>query len=99
MIVRCPSLFPQGKVWNSGVSLVDLMPTILDATGIWNEQPVREMQGGAEDLPALQGRSWVQEIHAGQDAWTRPIITQNIARAPIQGSFSEDRESVCEIRS
>ncbi len=91
MIVRCPSLLPQGKVWDSGVSLVDLMPTILDATGIWNEQPVREVQGGADDLPALQGRSWLQEIHAGQDTWKRPIITQNIARARIDGSFSEDR--------
>lgn len=91
MIVRCPSLFPRGKVWNSGVSLVDLMPTILDATGIWNEQPVREMESGGEDLPALQGRSWLSEIGSGQDAWTRPIILENIARARIQGSFSEDR--------
>jgi N-acetylglucosamine-6-sulfatase len=91
MMVRCPSLFPQGKVWNSGVSLVDLMPTILDATGIWNEQPVRQMEGGGEDLPALQGRSWLKEIHSGQDTWTRPVVTENIARARIEGSFSEDR--------
>ena len=80
LIIRYPRLFPQGKVWRSGVSLVDLMPTILEATNI-------TPASGAN----MQGRSLVGPVRSGQDRWDRPIVIQNIPQRAIDDSFYEER--------
>lgn len=80
LIIRYPRLFPQGKVWRSGVSLVDLMPTILDVAGV---QPI----GRA----IIHGRSLVADMRSGRDEWDRPIIMQNLPMAAIDGSLYEER--------
>ena len=80
LIIRYPKTLPQGKVWNSGVSLVDLMPTILEAT---NVTPA----GGAN----MQGRSLVSLVRSGRDEWDRPIVIQNVPQEGIEGSLYEER--------
>jgi arylsulfatase A-like enzyme len=78
LIIRYPKLFPGGTVWRSGVSLVDLMPTILEATNI-------QMPPGTSS--SIQGRSLI----ADNDQWNRPIILQNIPQAAIDGSYYDER--------
>jgi arylsulfatase A-like enzyme len=77
LIMRYPPLLPQGKVWNSGVCLVDLMPTILEAA---NVSPVR-----------THGQSLLGHIRAGADSWTRPIVIENVAGRPIGGALFRER--------
>jgi arylsulfatase A-like enzyme len=87
LIIRYPKLLPRGAVWQSGVSLVDLMPTILEVAGV---QLVLGAHPGP-GRPLIQGRSLVPEIVAGRDRWSRPIILENIPQRAIGGSLYEER--------
>ncbi|HTM50825.1 MAG TPA: sulfatase-like hydrolase/transferase [Bryobacteraceae bacterium] len=90
LILRYPGALPQGKVWNAGVSLVDLMPTILDAANITARSPVRAgIPGNVE--PPEHGRSLLAEVRSGRDAWTRPVVTENLSQREVLGSQFEDR--------
>jgi arylsulfatase A-like enzyme len=80
MIFRFPPLLGGGKVWQSGVSLVDLAPTILDVCGVYSR---------AGDSP--RSRSLLPDLRAGRDHWRRPIVMQNISRQTFGGSYFEDR--------
>ncbi len=87
LIMAHPGLLPQGKVWQSGVSLVDLMPTFLEAGGI---QPVMGVRSYTQRLN-LQGESLLERVASGRDQWDRPIVIQNIPQAPIDGSLYDER--------
>jgi uncharacterized sulfatase len=87
LIMRLPGVFPEGQVWQSGVSLVDLMPTILDVV---NVSPVLSTHP-RPDRPLIQGRSLLPQIRDGNDAWDRPIILQNMPMEGIQNSTFEGR--------
>jgi arylsulfatase A-like enzyme len=56
LIVRCPSGYAGGRVIEQPVSLVDLVPTVLDITGT----PTPEGMDGQSLLPALLGRDPAQ---------------------------------------
>ena len=77
LILRYPPLVPQGKVWKSGVSLVDLAPTILEAAGV--------------TCPRVHGRSLLGDLRSGADKWTRPIVIENVAGKPIDDSLYKER--------
>ena len=87
LLMRCPKLLPRGKRWKSGVSSVDLMPTILEAAGV---TPII----GAEPSPTrpfIHGRSLISLIRDGRDEWDRPIVIENLPQAAIDGSFYDER--------
>jgi arylsulfatase A-like enzyme len=86
LILRYPKRLPQGKVWNSGVSLVDLMPTILDIAGV---APQYSMD--REPLPQIQGRNLVPLITGGTDRWDQPVVIENIPQLAIEGSLYDER--------
>ena len=87
LIMAHPGSLPQGTVWQSGVSLVDLMPTFLQAAGI---QPVMGVRSYTKRLN-LQGESLLERVSSGQDRWDRPIVIQNIPQEPIDGSLYDER--------
>lgn len=87
LILRYPKALPRGRRWQSGVSSVDLMPTILEAAGVrpvmgTNPSPIR---------PFLHGRSLLSLVREGRDRWDRPIVVENLPQAAIDGSFYEER--------
>lgn len=86
LIMRYPSRLPQGKVWNSGVTLAALAPTILDACGISLTQGLP----GHDQTPKLHTTSLFQTL-SGSDNWSEPVIVQNVPQAPIDGSFFDER--------
>ena len=86
LIMRYPSRLPQGKVWNSGVTLAALAPTILDACGISLTQGLP----GHDQTPKLHTTSLFQTL-SGSDTWSEPVIVQNVPQAPIDGSFFDER--------
>ena len=90
LIVRCPAVLPQGKVWNAGVTLLDIMPTILDATNVTAFSPVQASITGSGG-PPMHGRSLLAEVTPGHDAWTRPLLMQNLSQRALRGSQFEDR--------
>jgi choline-sulfatase len=51
LLLRCPRLFPAGKVYQGPVRSVDLVPTVLAALGL----PGGETTQGTDLLPALRG--------------------------------------------
>jgi len=77
LILRYPTLLPAGKVWNSGVSTVDLAPTLLEAAN------VRAMP--------THGRSLLADLRSGNDRWQRPIVIENVPGKPINGSLFLER--------
>jgi arylsulfatase A-like enzyme len=81
LLMRCPGLLPGGVVWRSGVSLVDLMPTILEAARV---RPI--VRGGA-----IHGRSLLPDLRAGRDRWRSPVVMQNIPQRGIDGSYYDER--------
>ncbi len=87
LIMAYPGSLPQGTVWQSGVSLVDLMPTFLQAAGIL---PVMGVRSYTKRLN-LQGESLLERVSSGQDRWDRPIVIQNIPQEPIDGSLYDER--------
>jgi arylsulfatase A-like enzyme len=78
LIIRYPPLLGQGVLWRSGVSLVDLMPTILEVAGV-----EANLRGGGP----LHGRS----LLTARDQWQRPIIMQNVPQRGIDGSYYDER--------
>jgi choline-sulfatase len=77
LIMRCPTILPAGRVWKSGVSLVDLAPTILDAANI-------------KPFPT-HGRSLLDDIRTGKDEWTRPLVIENVSGKAIGGFLFKER--------
>jgi len=77
LIMRYPALLPQGIVWRSGTSLVDLAPTILEAANI-------------RPFPN-HGRSLLGDIRAGKDEWTRPVVIENVSGKAIGGFLFRER--------
>lgn len=90
LILRHPGLLPEGRVWQSGVSLVDLAPTILDAAGVARYSLEMARLIGSH-RPPEQGHSLLAEVRSGRDAWSRPVVLQNISQAAYLGSNFEDR--------
>lgn len=91
LIMRYPERIPAGTVWQSGVSLVDLMPTILDATGVYGRGMKSPRQQGFEGGPDPEARSLLSAVAAGDDSWRRPVVVQNLAMTALNGSLFEDR--------
>jgi arylsulfatase A-like enzyme len=88
LVMRYPKMLPAGKRWKSGVSSVDLFPTILEAAGVSPQLGTIEP---IPDRPFLQGRSLISLVREGQDRWDRPIVIENIPQAAIDGSFYDER--------
>jgi len=86
MIVRYPRLFPARR-WGAGVTTADIMPTVLEATGVTHEQGPPSF--GLS--PAVQARSLAAEVRGGDDSWRRPVILQNIPQRGIDGSYFDER--------
>jgi len=88
LLLRYPKRLPQGKVWQSGVTLTDLAPTILDAAG------VQAVKGGIVE-PVLgqvfPRQSLIERINKTPDRWTEPLVMQNIPQTAIDGSYYEER--------
>jgi arylsulfatase A-like enzyme len=63
MIVRCPKLFPKGKVRDEMVLNIDLAPTFLELAGA---AVPREMQG----------RSWVPLLTGKQTGWRQSFLAE-----------------------
>ncbi len=83
LVMHCPELLPQGKAWESGVSVTDLAPTIMDAAGV-----VGRLQG--RYMP-LEERSLLPDIQAGRDRWRGPLFMMNICQRVYEGAYFEDR--------
>jgi arylsulfatase A-like enzyme len=84
---RAAAAAPAGKVWQSGVSSVDLMPTILDAAGV---VPIMGAHG-SDSRPIIHGRSLLAEVNGGRDDWNRPIMIQNVPQRAIDGAYYHER--------
>lgn len=80
LIMHYPRVLPAGLVWQSGVSSVDLMPTIMHAAGLYGR-----LDEEYED------RSLIPDLLSGKDEWTREIVIQNIAQRGIDGILFEER--------
>jgi len=78
MLVRYPDGLPAGVVYEGGVSTIDLMPMILEATGI--ERPQR-----------LEGISRIQEVLAGDLAWKAPVFVQNRTQPGVENGPHDER--------
>lgn len=90
MIMHWPKGLPGNVVWNSGVSLVDLAPTILSAANINTKSRVMEIITGHEGSP-FHGRDLVTELRSGIDSWPTPVFMQNIPEAAIENSWFDER--------
>ena len=86
LIIRHPKLFPSGKVWNSGVSHVDLMPTILDAAGIRTTFSMLN-----RTFPQIQGTSLIPRVRNGRDEWLQPVVIENVPQMAIDGALYDER--------
>jgi arylsulfatase A-like enzyme len=86
LIMRYPARLPQSKVWNSGVNLAALAPTILEASGI----SLARGLPGHDETPTLHATSLFKTI-SGPDAWREPVVVQNIPQAEIDGTFFDER--------
>lgn len=91
LIMRYPPSLPQGVRWNSGVCLTDLMPTILDATGVHGRgrKSAKTQSFAGSDDPT--DSSLLVDVQAGHDNWQRPVVLQNIAMTALNGSMFQDR--------
>jgi arylsulfatase A-like enzyme len=63
MLVRCPRLFPKGKVRDEMVLNIDLAPTFLELAGV---AAPREMQG----------KSWVPLLTGKQTEWRQSFLAE-----------------------
>jgi choline-sulfatase len=90
MIMRWPEKLPQNVAWQSAVSLVDLAPTILSATGINTKSRIMEIITGREGSP-FHGRDLITEVSSGEDNWPTPVFMQNVPEAAIDGSWFDER--------
>ena len=90
MIMHWPNGLPRGEVWESGVSLVDLAPTILGAAGIRSENEIRRIITGRAGS-MFHGVNLIPAIRSGEDDWSRPVFMQNIPERAIKGSRYDER--------
>ena len=90
MIMHWPEGLPQGISWESGVSLVDLAPTILAAAGINTKSRIMEIITGREGSP-FHGRDLIVEVTSGADRWPTPVFMQNVPEAAINNSWFDER--------
>jgi arylsulfatase A-like enzyme len=90
MIMHWPDRLPKDVVWQSGVSLVDLAPTLLAATGINTKSRIMEIITGRVGSP-FHGRDLISEVNSGEDSWPVPIFIQNVPEAAIDGSWFDER--------
>ncbi|MEZ5351728.1 MAG: sulfatase-like hydrolase/transferase [Bryobacteraceae bacterium] len=86
MVIRYPELFPAGKVWSSGVTTADLMPTALEAANV--SAALGPPAFGLS--PAIQATSLAERLR-GPDRWQSAVIMQNIPQRGIDGSYYEER--------
>lgn len=86
-ILRYPKMLPKGARWKSGVSLVDVMPTVLEATGVSNQLG----PPGAGLRVNQHGRSLISEVRGGRDNWDRPMVVMNVPQKGIDGSYYDER--------
>lgn len=77
LILRWPGHLPAGKRVRAGVSLIDLMPTLLD-------------QLGAEPPPDVQGISLVPML-AGKVIDERPLLSEAVKERPYQKAITHGR--------
>jgi len=84
--MRYPPRLPRGRVWDAGVTLAALAPTILDACGTTLTQGLP----GHDQTPKLQAESLFQTL-SGTDTWKQPVVIQNIPQGSIDGSFFDER--------
>jgi arylsulfatase A-like enzyme len=90
LLLRYPGVFAGGKVWQSGVSTADLMPTILDLCGVSTEfYETAQLNGNAVDL--RRGRSLAPYVASGRDDWDRLIVTQNLSQHAYHDYYFEER--------
>jgi arylsulfatase A-like enzyme len=85
-VVRYPRLFGAGKVWKSGVTTADIMPTVLEAANVTLGQG--PPQFGIS--PTIQSTSLVRRLR-GPDRWTEPVILQNIPQKGMNDSYFDER--------
>ena len=90
MIMHWPAGLPGGVTWKSGVSLVDLAPTILAAAGINTKSRILEIITGRLGSP-FHGRDLITEVNSGVDQWTSPVFMQNVPEAAIENSWFDER--------
>ena len=90
MIMHWPGGLPSGVVWESGVSLVDLAPTILAAANINTKSRIMEIITGRTGSP-FHGRNVIAEVNSGIDNWPTPVFMQNIPEAAIENSWFDER--------
>lgn len=90
MIMHWPKGLPRNIVWHSGVSLVDIAPTILSATRISTKSRVMEIITGREGSP-FHGRDLIAEVNTATDNWPQPIFMQNLPEAAIDNSWFDER--------
>lgn len=90
MIMHWPAGLPKNVVWKSGVSLVDIAPTILAATGINTKSRIMEIVTGRIGSP-FHGRDLISEVNGGRDRWPTPVFVQNLPEAAIEDSWFDER--------
>jgi arylsulfatase A-like enzyme len=83
LLMRCPGVFSGGNTWKSGVSLIDLMPTILDVCGVTNGT----MDTANNGTDPRAGKSLV----GARDEWDRPIVIQNYSQQAYGNYFFQER--------
>jgi arylsulfatase A-like enzyme len=90
MIMHWPKGLPANVIWKSGVSLVDLAPTILAAANINTKSRIMEIITGRVGSP-FHGRNLIAELQSGIDNWPTPVFMQNIPEAAIENSWFDER--------
>ncbi len=86
LLLRCPKILPAGRVIESQISQIDIMPTIFDLLGI-------------EGLKFMEGRSTRSLIEAGMETESsKPFREESFAETPPAGWQAlqdDDREIWC----
>jgi choline-sulfatase len=90
MIMHWPNGLPDNVIWKSGVSLVDLAPTILAAAKINTKSRIMEIITGRIGSP-FHGRNLIAELETGRDNWPTPVFMQNVPEAAIEDSWFDER--------
>ncbi len=90
LIMHWPGGLPSAVIWNSGVSLVDLAPTILAAANINTKSRIMEIITGRVGSP-FDGRDLITELKSGIDNWPTPVFMQNVPEAAIENSWFDER--------
>ena len=91
LVMSWPQRIPAGTTHRAGVSLVDLMPTLLDAAGVHGRAPKSATSQRFDGSVDPAERSLLPDLQAGRDTWRRPVVLQNIAMTALDGSLFQDR--------